>query len=170
MFENIKVNFEQTKQIKRSKKNKWTEEETEYLKNLVSIYGTSNWPIISNCFPNRDFRQVREHYKNNLVENIDKSALKDEEIQKMIELVSQFGTKWSVIRQYFPNRSDSFLKNQWNSIKRRNFSFSLSTSPSVSQLQSQSRSHSLQSQNDNKNIPFDDSIFDITDFNFFDPF
>jgi hypothetical protein len=198
MFENIEVNFHQSKRIKSSSKNKWTKEDSEYLFELVNEFGTTNWRIISNHFENRNPRQVREHYLNNLVPNIDKSPFTEEEIQTLKDLVSRFGFKWASFRQYFPNRSDSFIKNQWNSITRTRFSFSfsnsnsLSSSPSPSSVTSVSTSPLLspqfqnqnqcqneyQNQNQNQNedqnqnqyIIFDDTLFDFSDSTFFDEF
>ncbi|OHT12435.1 hypothetical protein TRFO_17703 [Tritrichomonas foetus] len=45
-------------------KNKFTPEEDEKLKQLVSMYGTNSWPIIASLMGGRNHRQCRERWKN----------------------------------------------------------------------------------------------------------
>ena len=94
-------------------RHKFTKEEDEKLKELVSKYGDLNWTAISEKMPNRSPRQCRERYKNYLQPNLNTEewSLAEEELLKA--KYAEYGPKWAKISSFFTNRADVNIKNHW---------------------------------------------------------
>ena len=70
--------------------------------------------------PNRTSRQCRDRYRNYLDPQIMNTAWKKEEDILLLEKYNIFGSKWSIIAQFFPNRTANNIKNRYNyTLKRR---------------------------------------------------
>ena len=96
-----------------SKKQKFTKEEDEELKKIVSTYGAKRWNKIASHLKNRTGRQCRDRYMNYLAPNIKKASFSFEEDLLLMHKIEEFGTHWSKIKTFFPGRTSSSLKNRF---------------------------------------------------------
>ena len=100
-------------------KAKWSQEEDDRLRAIVRKYGAQNWPKIALEMPGRNGKQCRERWITNLspeVNTADWSSLED---QKLFELHTSYGNKWSKIAAHMPGRTPIGVKNRWNFLLRR---------------------------------------------------
>jgi len=61
----------------------------------------------------RTWKQLRDKYTNYLRPDIKKDDWSVEEDQKILDLLSRFGTKWKTIQQDMPDRTDNQIKNRY---------------------------------------------------------
>ncbi len=87
------------------KHGKWTKEEDEQLKNLVSQHG-EKWAEIAKEISGRTDMQCRYHYKRSLHSAIKKGEWTEEEDEQLKNLVDQYGEKWAKIAKAMPCRTD----------------------------------------------------------------
>ena len=83
------------------KKQHFTSEEDDILKQLVLKLGTKNWKKVAKQMPNRTTRQCREHWNYYLNPNINKDPWTSEEEALLLEKQGEFGNKWSQISKFF---------------------------------------------------------------------
>lgn len=95
------------------RKGRFTDEDDELLKNLVSKHG-HDWALIAKLMSNKDRKQVRERYNNYLSKNLSLRPFTPEEDKKMVELVEKFGTKFFKIAEFFEGRSPIMIKNRYH--------------------------------------------------------
>ena len=91
----------------------FSEKENEKLKQLVEEYGDHNWSLIASFMKNRNARQCRERWRTYLRPTLSIEPWSPEEDRILLEKYAQFGTRWSVIGQYLPSRSEIAIKNRW---------------------------------------------------------
>jgi hypothetical protein len=96
----------------------FTPDEDTIIIRLVSIYGTDQWKFISEFINNKTPRQCRERFRNHLSPNVKNLPWNVEEISNLMTLVQLYGTKWNVLTSYFPGRSQTDIKNKWNSLSK----------------------------------------------------
>lgn len=102
------------------KKENWTETEDKLLLSLVDKYGAKNWTEIATSFPNRLGKQCRERWYNHLSPEVNKAKWTEQEDQVLLNAYMEFGSRWSIIANYLPGRTDNSIKNHYNStIKRK---------------------------------------------------
>ncbi len=94
------------------KHGKWTEEEDEQLKNLVTQHG-ENWTKIAKEISGRTNRQCRQRYKNTLKPAIKHEKWTEEEDQQLKNLVAQHGEKWTKIAKKMPGRTDTQCRQRY---------------------------------------------------------
>lgn len=92
--------------------------EDQMLKDLVSIYGR-DWDKIAKHMNGRNERQCRDRYRTYLSPEIKIGDWTPEEDALIIQKFNEVGKKWVNIAKFFPNRSDTALKNRYNVIKHR---------------------------------------------------
>lgn len=118
-FNSTNLNNNATKSKKL--KNKFTPEEDEKLKQLVSVYGTNAWSTIASLMgTNRNHRQCRERWKNYVdptLQNNQPWNYDDDRL--LVEKYAELGPKWNKIAKYFHNRSDNSIRNRWQLIIRQ---------------------------------------------------
>ena len=98
---------------------KFTPEEDQQLRTLVEVNGFKDWKIVSSFMQNRTARQCRERYNDYLNPALNKGEWTIDEEKKLIELIQQYGKKWSFLKKFFNGRSDVNLKNHWPVLERK---------------------------------------------------
>lgn len=104
--------------IKHSR-NKFTPEEDKQLMNLVEIYGTDNWYLISKQMKGRKTRQCKERWMFYLNPKINKGAWAQEEDDLIQEKYMELGPCWKIIATFLEGRTEVSVKNRWNKIMRK---------------------------------------------------
>lgn len=99
-----------------SQRSRFTKDEDEKLRQLVSFHDPPNWNEISKHMKNRTARQCRERYANYLRPNLINGPWTQEEDDLLKELYEQYGPKWSFISQSFKSRSSVNIKNHHSSL------------------------------------------------------
>jgi hypothetical protein len=98
---------------------KFSVQEDEQLRDLVTELGTNNWAEVSARLGTRSARQCRERFRNYLSPNLRNGQWTEEEDQLLREKFQEFGAKWSLIVAFFPSRSEVNLKNRWTQLLNR---------------------------------------------------
>lgn len=96
------------------KHRKFSEEEDEILKEIVSKLGPKNWRLVSSLIPGRSQRQCRDRYMNYLAPGFVRTQWTKEEDDLLAEKYKIYGSKWSLIRKFFPFRTSNDIKNRFN--------------------------------------------------------
>jgi len=104
---------------RKQKKARFTQEEDEQLLELVSKYGQDNWSLVASKMNNRNERQVRDRWRNNLCPEVNKNPWTEEEDSRLVELYNELGPRWVKIASLFENRTDVSLKSRWLVLKRK---------------------------------------------------
>ena len=105
---------------KAHKRVNFTKEEDEKLKQLVARFGENNkWKQISDRFPNRNIRQLKDRWTNYLSPNVVNRAWTQQEDFLLLQSIQRFGRKWKSITQFFPGRTDIQIKSRFNVLQRK---------------------------------------------------
>ena len=101
-------------------RNKWTKGEDDMLREYVMRYipGKINWKQVANGMPGRNKAQCRERWRQYVNPNINNSPFTLEEDMLLESLVRCCGTKWAHFRNYFKDRTDTALKNQYRRLQK----------------------------------------------------
>ena len=100
-------------------KHKITENEDDEIKKYVKQYWEKNWVKKSHLMKNRSSRQIKERYYNYLCPTVKRTEWNDEEDEKLLNMVKEFGKKWRQIAKNFDGRTDVNLKNRYRLLERR---------------------------------------------------
>lgn len=97
---------------KKKYRNKFTPQEDEQLKELVTKYGVRSWAIVSSYLPNRSPRQCRERWKHYLSCDTTEPNKEwtEEEDAIILKNFQELGAKWTKIARLLPGRSDLQVK------------------------------------------------------------
>jgi hypothetical protein len=98
------------------KRTRFTKREDQQLIELIQEHGNSNWKEIASLMTNRNTRQCKDRWDGFLSPNINNTAWTFEEDIFLVEKIKEFGTKWKLLTQFFPNRNDTSLKNRYQKI------------------------------------------------------
>lgn len=143
---------------------KFSREEDEMLKMFVSKLGAKKWRLISSLMPGRTQKQCRDRYMNYLAPGFIRTEWTNEEDDLLLEKYHLYGSRWSQIRQFFPNRTSNDIKNRFNyTISRK---LNLITLPDTHEDTSAGVEKTLFSKNQGFNISYD-MVYnaDLTEFN-----
>jgi hypothetical protein len=66
----------------------------------------------------KNARQCKERWTNYLSPGINTAAWTRDEEALLIQKYAEFGPRWVAITKFFPNRTDSMLKNRFNRLRR----------------------------------------------------
>ncbi|KAH0795752.1 Myb-like DNA-binding domain containing protein [Histomonas meleagridis] len=106
------------KRNREPQKVRWTEEEDNLLRKSVQKYGPTNWKRIAEELPNRNGKQCRERWVNQITPGINKNDWNFQEDLLLVKLSNIYGHKWSTISKFFAGRSVNAIKNRWTWINR----------------------------------------------------
>ena len=94
--------------------------EDQILIRYIYQHGPKNWSLLANILPGRTPKQCRERWHNHLDPRINKGPWTLEEDKILAEKQKLLGNKWSDIAKFLPGRTDTLVKNRWNtSVKSR---------------------------------------------------
>ena len=91
----------------------WEPSEDSLLLAAIEKYGESNWAEIAECIPNRNRKQCKERYINNLMHKNNKRPWTVEEDEIILSKRLEFGNKWSKIAPFLVERSPNNVKNRF---------------------------------------------------------
>ncbi|KAH0791924.1 Myb-like DNA-binding domain containing protein [Histomonas meleagridis] len=101
------------------RKNPFSVAEDIQIYNHVSRNGPCNWGLIAAQL-SRTPKQCRERWNGHLNPSINKGPWTHMEDCILAEKQSILGNKWAEIAKYLPGRTDTIVKNRWNtSVKHR---------------------------------------------------
>lgn len=86
-------------------------EEDEKIKTLYVKYN-GNWSKIAREIPGRSAKEIRARYNFYLSPLIKSSEWSVEENQLLANCFQNFGKKWELYSQFFPNKSTNSIKNK----------------------------------------------------------
>jgi hypothetical protein len=103
----------------RAARQKFSPEEDDRLRELVSRHGEHNWQVIAAELGRRAARRCKERWTHYLAPTIMRASWSVREDQLLDEKVAQLGKKWKLLEVYFPGRTDIGLKNRYNLLTRK---------------------------------------------------
>jgi hypothetical protein len=101
-------------QYRPPRKNKWSPEEDEQLRNAVRMSGTDSWSKISSFVPTRTGKQCRERWIGQLAPSVSRNTWLPEEDAILIHAHAILGNRWTEIARNLSGRSALNVKNRWN--------------------------------------------------------
>ena len=107
-MQDYQISYEKTK-----KKNPFTKEEDDKIKELVNIYGDKRWSMISKIIGNRNPKQIRQRWINHLNPSIRKRSFTFEEDLLILQKYREYGPRWTLISKFFDGRSENAIKNRF---------------------------------------------------------
>jgi len=99
-----------TTQVK--KRQLWRPEEDAMVMGLIQKYG-QKWRIIAKFMENRTGKQIRDRYLNILMPDINKSSCTNTEDELILSLYEAYGPRWCQIAQVLKGRTESQVKNRF---------------------------------------------------------
>jgi len=120
-------------QIKKGQnlKVKFSDEEDQKLKDLVTQHGTKDWILISKLMETRNPRQCRERWNNYINPALRVDPWTPEEDMILDAKFSEYGPRWNKIAKFFVNRSDNNIRNRWMMIARHRTKHTKNIIPTV---------------------------------------
>ena len=97
---------------------KFTAQEDAVLKKLVHEMGENCWPDLASKMKGRNARQCHDRWFNYLSPKINNSPWTPEEDDRLINLCYTLNGKWVKIAKRFKGRTDTQIKNRWNTLKK----------------------------------------------------
>jgi hypothetical protein len=105
--------------VPKFRKTTWTLEEDLALIRAVNIFGKNDWKKVALFVPLRNHKKCRERYNNQLDPEINKSQFTEEEDEKLLKLVEEYGRKWTEISKFIPGRTIQKLRNRYDALNKR---------------------------------------------------
>jgi hypothetical protein len=102
-----------------TRKRKFTDEEDQKLLTLVEKYGTSNWKTVAENMVERTGRQCRDRYMSYLAPGFDNHEWSNDEDERLIRAIREFGRRWTPMAALFPGRPARALKNRYDYYLKR---------------------------------------------------
>jgi hypothetical protein len=99
-------------------KSKFTEEEDNKLRLLVSQFGILNWKLIARHMETKTERQIKERWYGYLNPFINTQDWTEEEDCILLKKYNEFGSKWIKITKFLRNRTYIQCKNRLQKLQR----------------------------------------------------
>jgi hypothetical protein len=99
-------------------KQPFTKEEDQVILDFVRANGAKNWNCVASELEGRTPKQCRERWHNHLDPSMHKGPWSAEEDQILAEKQAILGNKWAEIARFMPGRTDTLVKNRWNTSVR----------------------------------------------------
>jgi hypothetical protein len=99
-------------------KQPFTNDEDQVILDFVRTNGAKNWNFLATMLDNRTAKQCRERWHNHLDPSIQKGPWSLEEDQILAEKQAVLGNTWAEIARFLPGRTDTLVKNRWNTSVR----------------------------------------------------
>jgi hypothetical protein len=93
----------------------FSEEEDQKLIHLIELYGTKRWSLLSHHMQSRTAKQCRERWNYHLNPDLNRGPWTPQEDRIIADRHRELGNKWTKIAKFLPGRTDSSVKNRWNS-------------------------------------------------------
>jgi hypothetical protein len=106
-------------------------QEDEALKMAVSAFGQDDWTNVAKWLHGRTPRQCRERWTHYLSPSIRRDGWSEEEDQLLVAKHLELGGRWIQMVPYFPNRTDTMLKNRFQMLQRTEAKKQRPTKPKV---------------------------------------
>ncbi|XP_039050636.1 transcription factor MYB35-like [Hibiscus syriacus] len=105
------------------KKGLWSEEEDAKILAYVSKHGTGNWTAVpKKAGLRRCGKSCRLRWTNYLRPDLKHESFTPQEEELIIRLHAAIGSRWSIIAQQLPGRTDNDVKNYWNTKLKKKLS------------------------------------------------
>ncbi|KAL4284125.1 hypothetical protein GQ457_16G031280 [Hibiscus cannabinus] len=105
------------------KKGLWSEEEDAKILAYVSKHGTGNWTAVpKKAGLRRCGKSCRLRWTNYLRPDLKRESFTPQEEELIILLHAAIGSRWSIIAQQLPGRTDNDVKNYWNTKLKKKLS------------------------------------------------
>jgi hypothetical protein len=110
----------QRRRVGGAPKKRWTLGEDSVLRLAVSQLGQENWREVARNLAGRSPKQCRVRWLGYFAPGLVRDAWTPAEDVILVEKHAQFGSQWSMIRQFLPGRHIIGIKNRWQWLCRRN--------------------------------------------------
>ncbi|OHT00828.1 Myb-like DNA-binding domain containing protein [Tritrichomonas foetus] len=145
----------------KKKKQKWSSEEDELLRNSVKIHGTKNWFIIACDLHGRNCKQCRERWINVLDPQLNTTNWESDEDLILLKNHILYGNTWAKIAQFLPGRSPNGVKNRYYLLERNRMALPSTIEMLESEHQNKIQKQNNQQTNDINVINSDQSYSEI---------
>lgn len=98
---------------------KFSESNDKKLMQFVKTYGTDSWEKIAKLFRNKSPKQCRDRWENYVNPDISKAPWSEEEDNLALKLYSEYGPKWTMVKQHFEKRTANDIRFRVLKLKRR---------------------------------------------------
>ena len=113
----------------KTQKQKWTQPEDKFLKNIITNSLIKDWSLISKEMKeknyNKDIHQCKYRWNNHLNPILKKDIWIKEEEKRLLSLFEEIGPKWKKISNNLKGRSDNCVKNKFFSLIRKGLRYLL---------------------------------------------
>jgi hypothetical protein len=92
--------------------------EDRHLLALIGKHGLKSWAALAREMPNRTAKQCRERWHNHLNPQINRGPWSAAEDRILALQHRELGNRWADIAKYLPGRTDTLVKNRWNTSVR----------------------------------------------------
>lgn len=103
----------------KGKKNTFSDAMDRKLKNLVEIYGTNNWNMISRNFRDKSAQKCKERWKLFLSPSNERIPWSADEDKLLLRLHCELGNKWTTISLSFSRRTQGDIRSRFLKLKRQ---------------------------------------------------
>lgn len=104
------------------KKGLWNVEEDEFLRSEVNLFLAAdekvNWVKVSKKMNGRTSKQCRERWDYAVKPGISRDEWTTKDDQLLLELYTQLGSRWALITNSFPGRTEIAVKTRWRLLNR----------------------------------------------------